>query len=355
MRMVFQLAIALWVALVTLPASAVQVDSIYSVTVPTVTQSADEKNEAVQQGLIDVLIKVSGSAQVLDNPKVKARLQNANSLVQEFSYATGPESDTKTPYRLTLRYDADGINNLLQETGSAVWGANRPLIVGWIEVEGPNRPADIIDSDSVGNLPTVVKNAADKRGLALILPLMDVQDLNQVSTNTIANMTLPALETASKRYDSDAMLVGRIMQTDTTVNSQWRLQLGTEQWSWDIPGTTVDQVLKTVIDNVANTLATRYATVISTTVQTKLSLKVTGVTQQADLLQLMQYIKHLTPVLDVQLAEVAGNVVTLNVSLRGNKQAFTELLALSKLLQVQPAVAGAPALDDDTLAYKWTH
>lgn len=351
MKALFQCMLVLLIS-VTSTAFAVRVNSIYKAELPVASQSVQDRNQAVQQGLEQVLIKVSGNSRVLENPAIKSHLTSADTLMQEFSYAAAPRTVNNLPYLLELQFDNEGINKLLRDAGVPIWGQNRPLIVAWVTFEEPNHPAEIVSSDTGNDVQAFLKQHANARGLPILLPMMDMTDLNQVTAHDVTAMALPTLQNAAKRYASDAILVGQLKQSGSgLVNSEWKFVMGTEQKNWEITGKNVSDVLSTVINNTADNLAARYSVVMSNAAQMQLTLKVSGVKQQDDLLRLMGYLQRLTSVTEVRLSHVSGDEVVLNVSLRGNKKSLVEVLAINKSLEPQ---ATDPA-DDSLLAYRWTH
>jgi hypothetical protein len=103
-------------------------------------------------------------------------------------------------------------------------------------------------------------------------------------------------------------------------------------------------------DNVADTLAGRYAAVMTNNVQTKLTLKITGITQSDDFMQVMNYVKHLTAVTDVEVVRVAESEVVLNVSLRGTQATFAQAVSIGQKL------TPVPGNNNQTmLVYQWNH
>ncbi len=347
MKILFQLMAILFAVLIANPVFAVRVNSIYKAYLPVASQSAKDRSLAVPQGFTQVLVKVTGNSRILDNPSVKVWLKNAETYIEEYSYkAQGNKSSF--PYLLELNFDPESINKLLLDAGIPTWGQNRPLILVWVEFDGPDHPAEIIGSDADGELPTLLKQFSDQRGLPMLLPMMDVTDLNQVAVNDVTTMSLPTLQNASKRYGNDALLVGHITEGDLT-RSRWKLTMGNNQWAWAISGKDLPEVLSTVINNVADNLASRYAVVLSNNVQTELTLNVAGVKQAADLTQLMTNLQRLSPVAEVRLVRVSNEGVVLGVSLRGSKQAFIQAIALVKLLKPQTGVTA----DENTLNYLW--
>lgn len=305
-------------------AIAVRVNSIYSAEMPVATQTIQEKNRVLPLELGQVLIKVSGNSHILDNPKIKMALPQAESLLQDFSYVASSQKEAS--YLLKIHFDPEGVNHLLRDAGVPLWGAERPLILGWVEYEIPDHVAEIIGADSSNPLRLSLKQEAERRGLPFILPMMDITDLNQITVNDIVTMHFDPLLNAAKRYASDAILVIRLFSLTTGFSSQATLVVGNDKWGWHIIGKNSQDVIAALMDNVADTLAKRFSVVMTDTVQHKIILKINSVKQQDDLKQMMQYLQHLTMVTDVQLVQITGDTVLLNVNLRTNSQSFKQML-----------------------------
>ena len=246
--------------------------------------------------------------------------------------------------------DPRGIDRLLQESGTPVWGQNRPLILAWIEYEAPNKPAEII-SDPKHEIILSLKQEADRRGLPLVIPEMDVTDMSHVSVNDVVTMQVPVLANAAKRYGNDAMLIGRIFQlANGRYSGQWELVQGTTTpATWETEGATVSEAIAAVIDNAADSLAGQYAVVLRR-LQSNLTLKISGINEQNDFDELMQYLKHLTPIADVTLLNALEDAVILNVSVHGTKQTFIQSIADERSL-----TAVSDGSDPSLLTYHWNH
>src|SRR5579863_9810900 len=89
-------------------AFAVRVTALYQGVVPAMSQSASERNQLATEALSQVLVKVSGNHDILNQPQIKASLSKANDLIQEFSYISAPNLPGKTtPYLLQLDFDVE--------------------------------------------------------------------------------------------------------------------------------------------------------------------------------------------------------------------------------------------------------
>lgn len=326
-------------------AFAVKVDSIYQADIPVASQSVEDRAKGAQKGLAEVLVKVSGNSQILANEKIKSHLKDAETFVTEFSYAS---SATPIIYIMTLHFDPESVNKLLQDAGVPIWGVNRPLILAWIETEVPNHPAEIVSNDAITDFATLFKTHAKQRGLPIILPMMDVTDMNQVSIKDIVTMNFAPLQNASKRYSSDAILVVREMQEVNGFALEAKMMMGNDQWNFNIKSSSLMDAISQLMDKITNTLSPRYSTVISKNVQGKLIIKVKNIKQGSDYMQLVNYLKHLTPVAKVQTVQVTGDEVILDISLHGSRDAFTQVISIGQNLK---PVAAAPG---ETLSvYEW--
>jgi hypothetical protein len=348
MRSFFLIATAFMLILLSPLALAVRVSSIYQAEIPVASQSPQEKAQAIQEGLARVLIKVSGNSQVLASyPTLKPALNHADVLAQQFNYKSPANAPKDAPYLLTIHFDPEGVNRLLRDAGSPIWGRSRPLILAWLAFEGPGHPADLVDS-SPSDVQKALKHNAEQRGLPIILPTMDVADLNQVTASAVTGKSIAMLQQAAKRYAPKAILVGNINQPKAGLESQWLLVMGKEQWNWNIKGASLQEIFASVVNNVADTLAGKYGAVLSEAAQSEVVLKIAGVKQQTDLMSLMKYLQHLTVVADVQLTSITGSDIVLSVSLRGSKPGFMQALTLGKKLE---ALNNSDA--QDALNYRW--
>ena len=338
MKILLQLMLSVLLIFAAGSAFAVKVDLLYQGQVSVTSQSPVEQSRAVQVALLQVLTKVSGNNPLLKNPDIQSHLTGAEKLVQQVGYAK--------PYLLNVDFDPSGVNELLRSLNIPLWGQNRPLILAWIEVETPGHPAEIVGNDSTSEVISLLKTNAEQRGLPILFPLMDITDINLISTKDIATMSIPTLMNATKRYAGEILLIGRVIQGPTGFVTQWKLVLNDNQWNWNFTGKTLKDMITPLMENVTTTLASRFAVVTSNAVQTELTLKVTGVTLQTDFGDLVHYLEHLTPVANVNVQRIAGSEVILNISLRGTEQSFTQLLSLGKKLT---------PINAAEWTYQWNH
>jgi len=302
-------------------AFAVKVSSLYQAEVPVASQTEDLKQQAVEDGFQQVLIKLTGNPQIAANPMIRTSLRRADYYVQEYSYMA-PTPDA-SEYILRVRYDVDDVNRLLRHAGASFWGENRPLLLVWLTVRNDANDAEIVASEAPGGEYAALKQQSRKFGIPLIFPMMDMDDINKVSVDDVSQMNVALLSEAAKRYSPDAILIGNIQISKAGVQGKWRLVLGDTNWDWSTADKTMPDEMATIMNFISQTLAKNYIVKSAGNTQAQiLKLQVSNVFQRGDLALLMQYLKQLTPVERVDLAQVAGNVVVLTVAINGPADGF---------------------------------
>lgn len=308
-------------------ASAIQVNSLYIGEVPVHSQSPEERHNMMTGALAQVFIKVSGDKQILSNPRIKQQLSKAASLVQQFGYSANPNAT----YLLQVHFDINGVNQCLRNANAPVWGQNRPMILGWIN-DASTPTQDILTLKTPNAITHLINQNMKQRGIPFTFPNMDSTDANLITPQLITGMDIPKLLAASKRYKSDALLIGYMTKNGELLNTQWKLIIGNDQWEWNILGKTAMDIIPILVDNITTTLSTRFAIVTSNAIQKNIALKITGIHHQSDFIQMIRYLNHLTPVANVSISSIHGSDVLLNISLRSSEEAFLKTLSLSQRL-----------------------
>jgi len=328
---------------------AVKVTSLYDVDLPVASQAEEVRTEAMRQGLQQVLIKVSGDLEVDKNADIIATLKRATDYVQEYSYRA-PTEQTTMPYVLHISYDKTYVNKLLKRSGLSSWGTSRPLVLVWLAVTNADNVTDIVTDESHSTVLNAMRDQAKRYGLPLIFPVMDPMDIEKVSADNIANMDLEQLQEGAKRYSPDAMLIGSIRETKSGLEGQWQLVMNENQWDYVTDDKSVDKMITSVLNQASQSLTKRIAIKPVEVPELWLTLEVKNIADKSDLMQLVQYLKQLTPVQKVQLSSVMGDRVEMEVLVRGSQYSFQQTAELGQHLELK-------SQDDDNarLVYEWVH
>ncbi|MBT8443910.1 MAG: DUF2066 domain-containing protein, partial [Gammaproteobacteria bacterium] len=225
------------------PAHAARVDNLYAAEVPMQSGSRGLQN-SFDAALSQVLVKVTGQRAAGANPEMAAALGDASRYVQQYRINAGNE--------IWVRFDEVALRRALDGVGASLWGAERPATLVWLVIDdgsgrrrllGAERAADPATDDPTlalaedAQLVRVREQllaAADERGIPLLLPLADAEELASIRLRDVWGGFTESLEEASKRYSPDAVLVGRARSaTFGELEVRWTLLLVDERFNWD--------------------------------------------------------------------------------------------------------------------------
>lgn len=347
--------------LISVAAPAAVIKNLYEAEVPVDGQSSQERADAVRTALNQVLIKVTGNREISSEPKVGDLLDNAGRYVQQYRYrqlhgnpvAGIPESTVREV--LWVHFDPAAITRYLSSMQIPVWGKTRSAALLWLAVDQGDQRY-IVAGDRAGDLQQVILQEAARRGMRVFLPLFDLEDQLNIGFADVWGDFEQSIDKASQRYQADVVLVGRVYQPQPGKwQGRWTLYEGHNTRSkWDVEGADINDVVSQGIDGLAETLAGQFAQVISETVKDSATLEVTGVASIDDYARVIKYLGALESVAQVQVQQVAGDDLYLQLSLLSDPAGLVQHIALgSTLRQVPPAVdAASPPTGESVLVYR---
>ncbi len=345
MPMIARLAclLPLLAVLFTAPAGAVRVTDLYTGRVPVADQSAAALSQAARDALSQVLVKVSGSDAVLDNPIIQESLGQAQTLAQQYHYSR--EGD-----QLLAQFEFDGtlISDMVTNAGEPLWTANRPATLVWVIVdEGGQR--SILSEETAPDLVEQIGQSFDRRGLPLRFPLLDLQDATRLSLDQLWRLNGPALVDASARYNLQHILAGRFTRLSS---GQW---LG--DWSYisdqgrtdrRVSGSEIAPLADSGSMLVAEALARRYAVTADNAGVDSLVMQVSGIHDYNSYSQLVHWLEQLELVDHANVEQVAGDRLVLRLLTRAAADQLRATIELNRRLQ--PDRAAGTLVD---LSYRW--
>lgn len=309
---------------------------LYDVEVPVASQA--ERQRAARAGLRQLLVRITGMAELPANPEIRAALREPEKYYGrfEFSMRSQPgadaEIDATEQMVVALHYEPATVLALLRRAALPVWGADRPTILAWVAVEqdGLRR---IVSAGSDDALVAAVRARARQRGLAVSLPVMDLAD-HAIASATVWGRFWGAIETASARYNPDLIVVGRVIQrADGSWVSDWEARsAGVADRSQDRAAAAAEAVAAGV-DAVADALADRYAVggrldAITVTIR--------GASTIAAYASVLEYLRSREYIERMEVKAVARDVLTLHLHSRSSVSQLEELLSMGSPLAAVP-------------------
>lgn len=310
-------------------AQAIEMQSLYTVQVPYDARDADAQNIAYQFALTEVLVRITGTTAIAEWEQMAELFPNPGRFVLQ--YRPGPD-DT-----LVVSLDGPTIENVLRRAGVAIWGNDRPLTLIWIAVDWgqgqrqiiaaddpQRRPGDARSIDRTRLLRERVTEVATRRGIPVLFPLLDIEDLEKVSFTDIWGGFDDLTLRASARYQAEAVLVGRIRAGSPQMN-RWTWYLGGERASWT--GGTEE-----VIHLLADTLAERFRIDSRSPLET-IRLAISGIDSVKAFGKVQRYMENLRGIDGVMIESVAGDRIIYKVRVQGGMERLQRALDLSPMLE----------------------
>jgi len=316
-------------AIVALPAWAVEVTSLYTAQVPLDQEEDDPRAVAYELALADVLLRVSGSELSADVEMTELLFPDPADYVLQFR----PGADDT----LWVSFDGEAIENVLRRAGQTVWGTDRPLTLIWLAVdwgqgereiisaEDPQRSRD--ESRSIDRnrlLRQRILDVAERRGLPVVLPLLDTIDLQNVSFSDIWGGFDEALLGASERYEADSILVGRIRPASSQRN-RWSFYFGGEKRSWNGEP-------ELVINLAGDLLADEFAISGDARLET-IDLEISGIDSVEAFATVQNLLSEMALIESIALAEVEGDKVRYRVEALGGVDRLRRALRFGGLIE----------------------
>ncbi|WBA12369.1 DUF2066 domain-containing protein [Salinivibrio kushneri] len=194
-------------------------NDLYHASIPLDNGAQTSQQAAKKQGLSAVLTKVSGQRNLSDNPAVKQALQEVDSLITQLGYGEHEQgADGATQRTLEVGFDSQQVREILRQAGLPLWGSPRPSVLVWL-VDDRGLERQIIWEQSERPVIDELRQAAALRGLPVLIPVGDFDDLMAISSSDLWGGFIQPVEQASERYQPDGIVIAKL--TDQGV--RWQL------------------------------------------------------------------------------------------------------------------------------------
>ena len=332
--------------LLVLDAQAVMVSGLNEAEVPVADHSAGALAAGSREALSEVLVKLSGSSEVLRNPVIIGELGRARSYVQQYSYTR--DEDAKGDLAAKFEFDNSVVTRLLTESGAPLWTANRPPVLVWL-VARDATGTQIVNWDVSPDAMTSIQTAFSRRGVPLRFPLFDIEDAAALSVEDAWRLQAPPILAASQRYGVENVLVGRLTGLSS---GEW-----VGDWSYIAAGNRIDRSISTDSVNdfvaegvafVAEDMSSRYAVASTGAVIGGVELLVGGVSDYRDYAAIIRWLEGLELIDHANVESIIGTDVTIRLTARADSQQLKSIIELNRKLAPVPGAIGA-----EQLSYQW--
>ncbi|MFK0312924.1 DUF2066 domain-containing protein [Pseudomonas sp. NPDC090233] len=325
----FNILAASCLTLISAIAQAENVSGLYQVREPIEGQGAEARTAATAKALDTLVLRLTGDPKAAQNPALAELRKDPQQIINQVGTEAGP------PESVLVEFDPGSTERALRKAGLALWGSNRPSILGWWlndSVEGSN----LIGDGQASAQP--LRRAAQHRGLPLRLPLADLQEQLVANPKQLEGSDPAPLREASERYGADALLAVHAREADGKWEGKWQLWLGDKREQGTAEGADQAALADAVMLAVSNRLAPRYVTKPGASSQLQLQVQGMSLQRYAELSRVLEpYGPRL------QMAD--GKTLTYGVT--ANRDQLRAQLGLAKLQELPaeqvPVAPAAPA------------
>lgn len=325
---------------------AVESQGLYRAEVEVPDQGAEARGAGMQQAMGEVLLKVSGTGQVLLDEALVEATASAARYAQQYRYRSEaiPEEERKPDEEgrvaeerllLAVRFDRQSVDELLRSHGYTVWGAARPSTLIWLGVEQGNSRVLVGANDS-GLVRALVDQEAKRRALPVKLPLLDLTDQSQVRPVDIWGDFLDTIEQASVRYSPQAILVGRLYPAGSQQwEVRWTLIHQGEVSRWRQQSEDIAMLIAGGIGQTSEQLVQSF-TRSFVAGSGNMMLEVVGVESLRHYRRVKDYLSGVHGVNSVIADTVNPHQVRFNLQTEGGREAVLQTIALGDVLERLP-------------------
>lgn len=339
-------AILLLAALLALPLRAEVVKDLYTGQAPVGDRSQDELGRAAREALSQVLVKVSGSTEVLALPGIAPALRQALSQARQYSYAR--TDDPEQPLAARFEFSQSWVSGLLSEAGAPLWTANRPAVLLWLVQDTPEG-RQFVSRETAPELVRELEAGFQARGVPLRLPLYDLADAAALSPDQAWSLNEVTLRQASQRYRADEILAGRLSQlSGGQWLGDWAYLSARERLDRSASPEPVEAFLDAGVALVAEDMAARYAVAASGAPASGVAMSVSNVRSYADYAAIVSWLEGLELIDQANVEHISGTRLQLRLLAQTDASQLASIIELNRRL-VPAATAAAPG----ELSYQW--
>ena len=319
-------------------ANAAVVRGLYEAEKIVPNQSSAARAEAMKSALIDVLAKVSGKPGIGATPEIAPELEKARNYIQQYRYRKIPENSFLTTDAaagsqiIWLRFDERAVNKLLQKNNMPVWGRTRPTTLVWLAVE-QDGARYIVGSNAQEEARFGLESGAKRRGIAVMLPLMDLEDQQKATFADVWTNNQEPIFQASQRYQADAILVGQIsLLPNDSWQGRWVLYEGGQGLSWNSQTSSVVDILDGGISGTLEILGSRYAQVYDNSAPSSFDIAIININSLDQYTKVSKYLDSLEQVKSLYPTRIEDNSITYRLNIRGNIKGLIQTIKLGNVL-----------------------
>ncbi len=351
MRLLLTLLIAMLVQ-VNLAATALgqNTSELYRAELEVADHGVRELGAATRNGLARVLVKLSGSDEVLAHKDIRKALSDSKNYLQQYQYRRADNGRL----RVLIQYDQDSVMKILTDARLPLWAGQRPSVLVWIVVDAGEGRRYGLD-ESVPTIIASLREAFTERAVPLNVPLYDLQDRLAVEVHDLWELQRLPVLLASRRYQQQHILVARLTSdAQGRWLGDWLYVSDEADISTSMYGANADEVAAAGADLAIGAMAARYAVRPTGASHGGLLVRVDGLNQYRDYRRALNHLQGLELVESARLEFLAAGSGVFRVFAPVGELQLQQILDQAGKMRVQSKFETLqPLAAQANLVYRW--
>jgi hypothetical protein len=243
-------------------ARAIELPDLYKGQAIVTGTQEPERSRGMRLALMDVLVKVSGDARLLDDRTLAPVLANAKAYVVAFDYEDrkkglkiNDEQGTRDrPFDLRVLFDKAKIDALLAARSLKPWSAARPQLLSLVVVRFPANSYVMSADGQLGYAQRLaLADASNRRGLPTLLPGQAVLAGARLTPDGIARLSPDELSKLTASLGGELPLRGIMVWDDKLPGwrTDWTLMANGQAHRWHDDSPSFDEAFRRVVQHSA--------------------------------------------------------------------------------------------------------
>ncbi len=319
-------------------ASATTVTGLSEALVPVGDRTDAVRAEATMEAMRQVLIKLTGDRNAASSERGAAMIREAGSYVLQYQYRQHPGAGLEgaadeRESMLWVQFDETALTDTLRAAGVPLWGNDRPSLLMWLLAEQSGSVA-LAGSEEPGPLSESLRGHAARRGIPLVLPLLDLEETARIAPGDVKQENVGRIREASARYGTPATATAVLTGVaETGWQGRFTLQFRDRSSTWLARAESIDAMIGQGMDRLADALAASALATGPSGAGETVKVEVEGVDTVQQFAQVEAYLRSLSTVNRVDMQRLEPGRAIFSVVSRGGLQGIGELVARDAVLQ----------------------
>ncbi len=301
------------------------------------------QREALQQ----VLVRVTGRPDIMQQAELRNELSNAASYVKQFEAIRSEQGN-----KVRVLLDAQRIQQLLKTHQIPVWGGQRPELLFWIVEQQQFERNFVRRLDSIWL--THLREALTAQALPFTLPLYDMDDLMALTVTDVWAGFWQQIAQASQRYQVDEIIVLLLEPAITDTESGWRLTALRLQEGrvlrHEYQAPTEAELMQQYAASLGQQLAQQFAVKLDPAMQQQVVLQVQDTLSLADVVTVERSLAALLGVSKVQILAQTPHYTRYQLTIQMTAEQLLQSLQFEPVLRPLSTMDSGPMLAPDSFS-----